>query len=307
METHFNLFVSIIIPVFNDEMRLKTCLEALEDQTYAKHFYEVIVVDNASDEPEKVKELVATFDQAIATHEQCPGSYSARNKGISLARGEIIAFTDADCIPASDWIEKGVANLLQVPNCGLVTGRINIFFKDPDRLTLVEQYEKVMAFQQKEHLEQYKYGSTANVFTLKSVINQVGLFDATLKSNGDFEWGRRVYSHGYQQLYADDTCIAHPARHSFVQLYKRTVRLAGGIYDAQIQKCDTLIQRNKFFVRSVLEDLTSPFLTISEIFFNPNLKGFDQKILIYCINIFVRYVRALEKIRLKMGGVSTRG
>ncbi|NJK50632.1 glycosyltransferase [Candidatus Gracilibacteria bacterium] len=300
-------FVSVIIPVFNDRDRLKTCLTSLEKQSYPKNLYEVIVIDNGSDSQQNIAEVIAQFKGVLATYESCPGSYAARNKGIAIAKGEVIAFTDADCIPAEDWIEKGVKNLLATPNCGLVVGKIEIFFKNTNRLTLVEQYESIMAFQQKEHLEKYKYGSTANVFTFKSVLNRVGFFDANLKSNGDFEWGRRVAAAGYQQVYADEVCVAHPARYSFAQLYKRTVRLAGGIYDAQIQKCDSYIQRNKLFLRSVLEDFAAPILCFREIFFNNNLKGFSQKITIYLIESAVRYIRAMEKIRLKLGGVSIRG
>jgi glycosyltransferase involved in cell wall biosynthesis len=300
-------FVSVIIPVFNDRDRLKTCLTSLEKQSYPKNLYEVIVIDNGSDSQQNIAEVIAQFKGVLATYESCPGSYAARNKGIAIAKGEVIAFTDADCIPAEDWIEKGVKNLLATPNCGLVVGKIEIFFKNTNRLTLVEQYESIMAFQQKEHLEKYKYGSTANVFTFKSVLDRVGFFDANLKSNGDFEWGRRVAAANYQQVYADEVCVAHPARYSFAQLYKRTVRLAGGIYDAQIQKCDSYIQRNKLFLRSVLEDFAAPILCFREIFFNNNLKGFSQKITIYLIESAVRYIRAMEKIRLKLGGVSIRG
>ena len=108
-------FVSVIIPVYNDSARVKICLEALEKQTYPQNLYEVIVVDNASDEYPAIKDVVCQFSQAIAAYESRPGSYAARNKGISLAKGDIIAFTDADCIPAKNWIEKGVANLLSVP------------------------------------------------------------------------------------------------------------------------------------------------------------------------------------------------
>lgn len=300
-------FVSVIIPVFNDAKRLKVCLNALENQTYTKHLYEVIVIDNGSNEDENIKEIVAQFGQAVTIYESFPGSYAARNKGIALAKGDVIAFTDADCIPAVSWIEKGVKNLLQIPNCGLVAGKIEIFFKDTNHLTIVEYYESIMAFQQKEALKNYRYGSTANVFTFKSVIEQVGVFDATLKSNGDFDWGRRVFSLGYQQIYADDTCVAHPARYSFAQLYKRTVRLAGGIYDAQIQKCDSHIQRNKMFVRSIVEDIASPLFCFFEFFGDYRLKGFNQKLKVYLVMCFVRYVRALEKVRLKLGGVSSRG
>ena len=54
-------FVSVIIPVFNDSARLLHCLRALEQQSYRKSAYEVIVVDNGSDEP--VEPLVGNFAQ----------------------------------------------------------------------------------------------------------------------------------------------------------------------------------------------------------------------------------------------------
>jgi glycosyltransferase involved in cell wall biosynthesis len=307
MESLSNPFVSVIIPVYNDRDRLKTCLTSLAKQTYPHNLYEVIVIDNGSDLEQNIADLVAQFKGVLAAYESCPGSYAARNKGIALAKGEIIAFTDADCIPAEDWIEKGVKKLLATSNCGLVVGKIEFFFQNPTRLTPVEQYESVMTFKQKEHLEKYKYGSTANVFTYKSVIDRVGLFDAKLKSNGDFEWGRRIAAAGYQQVYADEVCVAHPARHSFAELYKRTLRLAGGIYDAQIQKCDSYIQRNKLFLRSVAEDFAAPILEFSDIFFNDTIKDFSQKLNVYFIMFVVRYIRAIEKIRLKLGGVSIRG
>ena len=47
--------VSVIIPVYNDGLRLKKCLEALENQSYTNTSYEVIVIDNASDEKQNIK------------------------------------------------------------------------------------------------------------------------------------------------------------------------------------------------------------------------------------------------------------
>ncbi len=146
-----NPFVSVIIPVFNDSERLKLCLEALHDQTYPKNLYEVIVVDNGSDNG--VEDVVNKFTQASYTNENRLGSYSARNKGISMARGQVIAFTDSDCIPVPEWIEKGVKNLLRVPNCGLVAGKIEIIFKYPLKPTAVEILESIGSFRQKEAIE----------------------------------------------------------------------------------------------------------------------------------------------------------
>lgn len=300
-------FVSVIIPVYNDAERLWLCLTALEQQTYPQSCYEVIVIDNGSAVEQNIKPLVAQFKQATAIEELTPGSYAARNRGIAIAQGEVIAFTDADCIPAQNWIENGVKTLFSTQNCGLVAGKIELFFKDPTQLTLVERYEKIMAFQQKEHLQEYCYGSTANVFTFRRVIDHVGKFDASLKSNGDFEWGRRVSAAGYVQVYAEEAVIRHPARRSWADLFKRQVRLAGGIYDAQIQKCEPWINRNKLFIRSVGEDFLSPILSIAEVFRYPQLESANQKFEFYLITLLVRYIRGAEKVRLKFGGVSSRG
>jgi glycosyltransferase involved in cell wall biosynthesis len=198
-------FVSVIIPVFSDSKRLRICLSALENQTYPNDKYEVIVIDNGPDE--EVSPLVSAYRQTKATYESIPGSYAARNKGLSVAKGEVIAFTDSDCIPAVDWIEKGVASLLRIPNCGLVAGEIDVFFKDPLRPTAVELYDKIRGFEQRDFLENRHYGATANIFTFMEIVHNVGFFNENLISGGDKEWRQRVYAAGFNQVFADDAQV----------------------------------------------------------------------------------------------------
>ena len=229
-------FVSVIIPVFNDAERLRICLTALEQQTYPRSSYEVIVVDNGSNKGQNISDLVAQFGQAKAAYESIIGSYAARNKGISLATGDVLAFTDADCIPALNWLENGVKTLLEQPDCGLVAGEVAIFFKDSTRPRVVELYEQVYAFPQKAFIEKHKFGVTANIFTFRVVMNHAGLFNASLKSGGDVDLGQRVLSLGYPQIYADNVCVAHPALYSWQQLYKKHLRIAGGLFDLQQKK-----------------------------------------------------------------------
>ena len=111
-------FVSVIIPVLDNVAGLCQTLSALDNQTYPQHLYEVIVVDNGSQE--NIAEAIAQFKQVKITYEPHPGSYIARNQGISLAQGTILAFTDSDCIPNPDWLANGVAQLIATNNCGLV-------------------------------------------------------------------------------------------------------------------------------------------------------------------------------------------
>ncbi|HSM84194.1 MAG TPA: glycosyltransferase family 2 protein [Nodosilinea sp.] len=302
-----SLFVSVIIPVFNDGERLRLCLAALAQQSYEPSSFEVIVIDNGSDDLERVQAVVAPYANVTLAVEPTPGSYAARNRGLALAKGAAIAFTDADCIPAADWLERGIARLEQEPNCGQVVGKVNLFFADPQHPTAVELYESLTAFPQERLLREFHGGATANVFTWRRVIDQVGPFNTRLKSNGDIEWGRRVFEAGYGQVYAADVQVGHPARRSLAELRKRTVRLAGGVFDRFIHPDDPFIQRQKMFARLLVDDLTPPVNFFVTTFSNSELKRWQHKLKAALMILVVRYISASEKMRLKLGGVSDRG
>ncbi|MFB2878173.1 glycosyltransferase [Floridanema aerugineum] len=302
-------FVSVIIPVFNDAVGLKRCLESLKNQTYPENLYEIIVVDNGSDAEQNIADVVASYHQAILTSESQPGSYSARNKGISLAKGTVIAFTDADCIPAADWIEKGVKILIQNPKCGFVAGKIQTCFKEPNQPNYIELYESLWyPLLQKEFVEKDHFGATANVFTFASVIQEVGMFDSSLKSNGDREWGQRVYHAGYQPLYAEEICVSHPARNSLSQLYSRARRIIGGRYDLQQKQESSFLKRNIIFLINVVKYAIAPIAMLGfNLLLDKRLKTPTQKVQVSLVMFFVSYVYVWEMIRLKSGKTSHRG
>ncbi len=179
-------FVSVIIPVCNDANRLSNCLSALEKQTYPYQSFEVVVVDNASSEDNR-----PVFEEDNHVKLLCeyrPGSYAARNLGIQHSKSEVLVFTDSDCVPASDWIEKGVTQLINTVNCGIIGGRIEFFYRDHSNPTVVEIYDSIKFMQQERCIEKGKFSVTANMFTFKSIFDKVGLFNASMKSGGDVEW-----------------------------------------------------------------------------------------------------------------------
>ena len=291
MNKNGNLFVSIIIPVYNDTARLKTCLMSLEKQTYSQDLYEVIVVDNNSEED--IKKIVNQFKQARIAYENSQGSYAARNQGISVAKGNIFGFTDSDCIPNTDWIEKGVEKLLKIPNCGLVAGEVQIFFKNPEKPTIFEIYDRMNFLRQKYYIENYKFGATANIFTFKNVFEVVGLFNNELKSGGDSEWGKRVFSAGYKQVYADNVLVSHPARYTWEEIRKKSLRITEGLY-RQGKERKSLAH----FVLEILRDLKSPFKEINQVFNNQYSSQFIQKIKLMILVISIKHIRARKKVKL---------
>ncbi|MGH7859534.1 MAG: glycosyltransferase family A protein, partial [Candidatus Binatia bacterium] len=120
--------VSVVVPTFGDAEGLGRCLAALELQTYPADRYEVVVVDNGSRPAVVLPESRRARRLEI---EPKPGSYAARNRGVRSSRGEIFAFTDADCAPRADWLEQGVAALGIDPAVHPVAGRIELTFAAP--------------------------------------------------------------------------------------------------------------------------------------------------------------------------------
>ena len=292
-------FVSIIIPVYNNSEGLKQCLNALEKQTYPQDYYEIIVVDNGSEE--SLESVTSQFNNILWTYESQSGSYAARNKGLTIAKGEIIAFTDSDCIPHKNWLENGLAKLLENGNCGIVGGKINIIYQNVQHPTSVEIYEMINSLKQDKNVEKFQ-AVTANLFTYRKVIETVGNFDSSLKSGGDVEWSYRVHLQGYQILYAESACVDHPARRTFKELINRVSRTTGGNYMLKQKQGYNLSQ----LFLDIGRDILPPVKFSTIVFQNHKQLSFQQKIQAILVRVFVKYLAATERIRLLLGGEAIR-
>ena len=103
--------VSVVIPTYNRKETLKQTLDALFSQSYPKDKYEIIAVDDGSTDgtKEMIDEIInKSLCKIIYIRQKNQGPAVARNKGIKSSEGEIILFTDDDCVPERDWISKHV-------------------------------------------------------------------------------------------------------------------------------------------------------------------------------------------------------
>ena len=97
-----DLFMSVVVCTFNGSATLAPCLEALSRQSRTD--YEVIVIDDGS--TDTVPDIVRSFPQVRYQRQEHGGLSVARSLGASLARGDIIAYTDDDCMPDEDWLQR---------------------------------------------------------------------------------------------------------------------------------------------------------------------------------------------------------
>jgi glycosyltransferase involved in cell wall biosynthesis len=278
-------YVSVIIPVYNDQLRLDVCLAALSAQTYPKDLYEVIAVDNASKPPIIIRPEFSNFVCLEVGH--TPGAYAARNKGISVAKGEILAFTDSDCIPDPDWIEKAVK--LSVDGAQRIAGKVELFYK-ADKLTAAEIYEKAFALDQEKSA---KAGGalTANMITWKDNFAKVGLFNDSLLSGGDNEWGWRAHAKGVSVVYAPSVVVRHPARHTLGELITKEKRVVTGFINIE----QNIISRYQRWVM-IFRNILPPVITYFRLIIKKDLSIYE-KIMAGLISTYLYFYKVYQRIR----------
>jgi len=191
--------ISVIIPHFNHPEALAKCLDSLRAQTMAQENFEIIVVDNGSQE--LPSDLVASYVGASLLQETEPGPGPARNLGAGAARADILAFIDADCLAHENWLSTIAAYL-------------------DENAAPLEAYESVYAYRMKEYISKQGFTGTGNLAVRKDVFETVGHF-AGIGIAEDRDWGQRATALGHETHYADGMIVFHPARKSFSELQSK--------------------------------------------------------------------------------------
>jgi glycosyltransferase involved in cell wall biosynthesis len=207
------------VPHYHDLTSLGRCLDALAGQTYPKGDFEIIVADNASPEgAETVKGVIAGRGSLVIVPEK--GAGLARNGGVAAARGEILAFTDADCVPEPNWLREGVEALSRFD---IVGGRVRVLVENPGRPTSAEAFEAIFAFDNESYVRSKGFTVTANLFCRKSVFERVGGFKVGVSE--DLEWCQRARGAGFRLGYVEAAALGHPARRTWDELTRKWRRL----------------------------------------------------------------------------------
>ncbi len=185
------MIFSVIVPFLNEERYIGRCIESLINQDFDKSEYELIFIDNGSQD--KSAQIVRNFPQVRMLKEDRRNPYYARNKGIEVARGRIIAFTDADCTVCSDWLSQ-IYRSMKESNVPVVLGKRILSEKPRFLLRMAQDYEnaKVEYFTDR-NLKPYLFGYTNNMAVEADLFRQLGFFFTEVSFSGDTEFVIRYF------------------------------------------------------------------------------------------------------------------
>lgn len=202
--------VSVVISVKNRSGMLLDCMRGLAAQRFGRERFEVVVIDNCSSEdlaPVIVQARAMGLDVRMTRTERDGGPAPARNLGVSLARGRIIAFTDSDCRPTANWLDTVVPHF-DDDRVALVAGPV--LGKPEQRVTFTTRLTFIT---ETEHPS----FPTANLCMRRDVFLAHGGFDASLSftdffdratecADTDLAW--RIIKSGYERRF-DPRAVMH--------------------------------------------------------------------------------------------------
>ena len=207
--------VSVIIPTYNSESTIKGCLDSLFNQTFEDK-YEVIVVDDAS--ADNTVSAVVSYPVELLKQEH-KGPAAARNLGAENAEGEILLFTDADCIPENGWIEKMCAPFEDGQIVG-VQGRYKT--RQEGTVARFVQYEIEERYEIMSEKRYIDFIGSYSAAYRKDVFLEGGGFDEsfTIASGEDPDLSYRLASKGHKMVFAPGAVVYHEHPASIEQYLK---------------------------------------------------------------------------------------
>lgn len=223
--------VSVIVPVKNGAAYIRELLDSLIQVDYDKDMLEIIVVDGNS--TDNTREIVSQYPVKLLLEER-PGLNAARNTGVKNSSGEIVAFTDADCIIPKNWVSKIVENFRD-SRVGCVGGNVMGYYESFLSSYSDESLLPVMRiFRKKEVLASVKppqkYPAGCNMAVRRDALNKVGLFDEDIKYGFDEdELVERVCRGGYKMVLDPEVLVKHKHRPAVKELLRQNFSYGRGL------------------------------------------------------------------------------
>lgn len=180
------LAISVVIPAYNEEKLIGRCVKAVSTQTLPREDYEILVVDNNS--TDKTAEIAKSLGARVLFYDKAQGFAYAKQYGSSQAGADIIAYTDADSIPDTEWLAT-IAKIMENPKYHCIGGSvfaadgnpfIKILFYYYDLLAQINQFFGISLIW------------SPNMSVRKRAFEQIGGWNLRMRTSEDWDFIVRI-------------------------------------------------------------------------------------------------------------------
>jgi GT2 family glycosyltransferase len=207
--------ISVVVPAFNAADRLPLCVRALAGQQDLPGRVELLVVDDGSTDgtAHAAREAGGEALRVIGLGTR-GGPAVARNAGIEAARGELVLFTDADCIPDQRWVAEICRPLLEDPEVGGVKGTYRTAQRSLAARFAQAEFEE--RYRLMARLDSIDFVDTYAAAFRRLVLEEVGGFDTSfpVPNNEDVDLSYRIAAAGHRMVFAPTAVVEHRHRAS---------------------------------------------------------------------------------------------
>ena len=224
------MHVSIIIPAFNARQTVSACLHACQNQRLPANVQlEIILVDDgSSDDTAALAEGAGVPPIRHATQQ---GAAAARNSGLAAATGEIILFTDADCVPTPNWVSEMIRPFAH----STISGAKGIYATNQPQLVArfvqveyEDKYDLLRGQPTIDFIDTYSAGYRAKI------LRESGGFDEAIRYVEDQELSFRLAAAGHQMVFQPTAVVYHHHSSSLWRYGRKKVMI--GYWKAQIMR-----------------------------------------------------------------------
>jgi len=218
--------ISIIVPVYNSEKLVDKFFEVFL-KTPQTTDYELIVVDNFSTDStyEKVQTYINRVPGlSLFSYKNKQSSYAARNYGVSVSKGEVLAFVDFDCIITEKYL-RNIVNYTKNHKSGeIVAGAVELFYIDKNIYEIFDRYANL------KQQERVKRNSvlTANLIVYRQDFLKIGGFEEVV-SGGDHAFSQMAVVKGLVVNYDESYLVMHPPRATYREHKLKAERVGKGL------------------------------------------------------------------------------
>jgi cellulose synthase/poly-beta-1,6-N-acetylglucosamine synthase-like glycosyltransferase len=196
----------VVVPAYQAAGVIGECVAALDEQTLPRERYEILVVDDASTDATGEVARAAGADGVVEIDHAGPSA--ARNQGVEAAQGELVLFTDADCIPAPDWIERMAAPFVEPEVMG---AKGTYRSKQRGLVARLVQLEYEVRYENMRGLSRIDFIDTYAAAYRRSLLVDSSGFDTAfpIPSAEDVELSFRLARQGHRFVFVPEAWVWH--------------------------------------------------------------------------------------------------